>query len=70
MAYVMADFAKPISSPGLSLGDVLPTLPEDQLSLYLDLGPYANPSPYVVQEDASLSKVGLPDWVRIPSSCR
>lgn len=55
ISYAMSDFAKPISSSGLSIADV--TLTEDQLSLFLDLGPYANPSPYVVQEDASLSKV-------------
>jgi chloride channel 7 len=31
-------------------------LSDDDLSLFMDLGPYANPSFYVVQEDASLSK--------------
>jgi chloride channel 7 len=32
-------------------------LKEEQLDKYIDLGPYANPSYYVVQEDMSLSKV-------------
>ena len=31
-------------------------LSEADLDLFLDLGPYANPSYYVVQEDAALSK--------------
>jgi len=32
-------------------------LTAEQLGMYMDLGPYANPSYYVVQEDMSLSKV-------------
>lgn len=43
--------------------------------MYMDLGPYANPSYYVVQEDTSLSKVytlfrtlGLRHVVVIPRS--
>jgi len=29
------------------------------MAMHVDLGPYVNPSYYVVQEDASLSKVGV-----------
>ena len=31
-------------------------LSEADLDMFLDLGPYSNPSYYVVQEDAALSK--------------
>mmetsp|Transcript_23545 Transcript_23545/g.51672 ORF Transcript_23545/g.51672 Transcript_23545/m.51672 type:complete len:861 (+) Transcript_23545:337-2919(+) len=54
-SYDVSEFTKPISTPGLSIHDV--QLTPEQLDLYLDLGPYVNPSYYVVQEDASLSKV-------------
>ncbi|KAF5829363.1 putative chloride channel protein CLC-d [Dunaliella salina] len=54
-SYTTADFCKPISASGLSPADI--QLDEDQLGMYMDLGPYANPSYYVVQEDMSLSKV-------------
>mmetsp|Transcript_13825 Transcript_13825/g.37368 ORF Transcript_13825/g.37368 Transcript_13825/m.37368 type:complete len:858 (-) Transcript_13825:79-2652(-) len=54
-SYTTADFCKPISASGLSPADI--QLDEEQLGMYMDLGPYANPSYYVVQEDMSLSKV-------------
>ncbi|KAF8058892.1 CLC-D [Scenedesmus sp. PABB004] len=53
-SYQQSDFARPISEPppdaaGLSLS-------EQEQGMYIDLGPYANPSYYVVQEDTSLAK--------------
>jgi chloride channel 7 len=32
-------------------------LGEEELDMFLDLGPYVNPAPYIVQADTSLSKV-------------
>ena len=46
-SYEVSDFSKPLSTVGLSLADV--QLTPDQLDLYIDLGPYANSSYYVVQ---------------------
>jgi chloride channel 7 len=50
------DFAKPISTKGLTIEELESEL-GPYLNMYLDLGPYVDPSFYVVQEDASLSKV-------------
>eukprot|EP00241_Pyramimonas_parkeae_P016914 CAMPEP_0114281078 /NCGR_PEP_ID=MMETSP0059-20121206/2786_1 /TAXON_ID=36894 /ORGANISM="Pyramimonas parkeae, Strain CCMP726" /LENGTH=755 /DNA_ID=CAMNT_0001401535 /DNA_START=189 /DNA_END=2456 /DNA_ORIENTATION=- len=45
---------KAVSTRGLSVADV--NLETADMDLYLDLAPYVNPSPYVVQEDMSLNK--------------
>ncbi|KAI9115101.1 hypothetical protein K1719_014114 [Acacia pycnantha] len=49
------EFAKPVSSKGISIDDIL--LSSDELEMYIDLAPFLNPSPYIVPEDMSLSKV-------------
>lgn len=49
------EFAKPVSSKGISIDDI--HLSSDDLEMYIDLAPFLNPSPYVVPEDMSLSKV-------------
>ncbi|XP_010255989.1 PREDICTED: chloride channel protein CLC-d isoform X2 [Nelumbo nucifera] len=49
------DFAKPVSSKGISLDKI--HLSQDDLEMYIDLAPFLNPSPYVVPEDMSLAKV-------------
>eukprot|EP00878_Enallax_costatus_P009990 GHUV01010428.1.p1 GENE.GHUV01010428.1~~GHUV01010428.1.p1 ORF type:complete len:619 (+),score=131.54 GHUV01010428.1:162-2018(+) len=53
-SYQESDFVRPISEkqPGLDLH-----VSEQEQAMYLDLGPYVNPSYYVVQEDTSLAKV-------------
>ncbi|KAF6154241.1 hypothetical protein GIB67_036459 [Kingdonia uniflora] len=50
-----SEFVKPVSSKGLSIEDIHLSL--DDLEMYIDLAPYLNPSPYVVPEDMSLTKV-------------
>ncbi|XP_028773976.1 chloride channel protein CLC-d [Neltuma alba] len=49
------EFAKPVSSKGISIDDIL--LSSDDLEMYIDLAPFLNPSPYIVPEDMSLTKV-------------
>ncbi|XP_054821234.1 chloride channel protein CLC-d-like [Prosopis cineraria] len=49
------EFTKPISSKGICLNDI--HLSSDDLEKYIDLAPFLNPSPYIVPEDMSLSKV-------------
>ncbi|KAH7440920.1 hypothetical protein KP509_03G016200 [Ceratopteris richardii] len=51
----MTDFAKQASSKGLSLQDIY--LTPEEMALYIDLEPFVNPSPYIVPEDMSLTKV-------------
>lgn len=51
----VTDFVKPVSSKGLSVQDIL--LTPEEMDLYLDLEPFVNPSPYIVPEDMSLTKV-------------
>lgn len=46
---------KPVSSKGISINDI--HLTPDDLEMYIDLAPFLNPSPYVVPEDMSLTKV-------------
>lgn len=46
---------KPASSKGISINDI--HLSPDDLEMYIDLAPFVNPSPYVVPEDMSLTKV-------------
>lgn len=50
-----SEFVKPVSSKGLSIDDIY--LSSDDLEMYIDLAPFLNPSPYVVPEDMSLTKV-------------
>ncbi|KAI5423493.1 hypothetical protein KIW84_046445, partial [Lathyrus oleraceus] len=49
------EFAKPVSSKGISLDDI--HLTSEDLEMYIDLAPFLNPSPYIVPEDMSLTKV-------------
>lgn len=51
----LSEFVKPISSKGLTIDDIY--LTPDDFEMYIDLAPFVNPSPYVVPEDMSLSKV-------------
>lgn len=46
---------KPASSKGISIDDI--NLSSEDLEMYIDLLPYLNPSPYIVPEDMSLTKV-------------
>ncbi|KAH1046754.1 hypothetical protein J1N35_037538 [Gossypium stocksii] len=50
-----SEFAKPVSSKGISINDI--HLSSDDLEMYIDLALFLNPSPYVVPEDMSLTKV-------------
>ncbi len=54
-SYTQSEFTFPISEPQPSVASL--RLSDEQMSMHIDLGPYVNPSYYVVQEDASLSKV-------------
>jgi len=49
------EFAKPVSSKGICIDDI--NLSSDDLEMYIDLAPFLNPSPYIVPEDMSLTKV-------------
>ncbi|KAL1536071.1 chloride channel protein CLC-d-like isoform X2 [Salvia divinorum] len=51
----LTEFVKPVSSKGISIDDI--HLTPDDLEMYIDLVPFLNPSPYVVPEDMSLTKV-------------
>ncbi len=51
-SYHMAEFASPISEGGPGLEQVV--LSNEQLGMFLDLGPYVNPSYYVVQVRAGM----------------
>ncbi|KAG6393136.1 hypothetical protein SASPL_147371 [Salvia splendens] len=51
----LTEFVKPVSSKGISIDDI--HLTPDDLEMYIDLVPFFNPSPYVVPEDMSLTKV-------------
>lgn len=53
--HIFSEFVKPASSRGLSIDDI--HLSSDDLEMYIDLAPFLNPSPYVVPEDMSLTKV-------------
>ncbi|GAB4851112.1 hypothetical protein Ancab_030406 [Ancistrocladus abbreviatus] len=50
-----SEFVKPVSSKGISLDDI--HLSQDDLEMYIDLASFLNPSPYIVPEDMSLTKV-------------
>lgn len=50
-----SEFVKPATSRGLSIDDI--HLSSDDLEMYIDLAPFLNPSPYVVPEDMSVTKV-------------
>ncbi|XP_017223054.1 chloride channel protein CLC-d isoform X2 [Daucus carota subsp. sativus] len=51
----ISEFVKPASSKGLSIHDI--HLSHDDLEMYIDLAPFVNPSPYIVPDDMSLTKV-------------
>lgn len=59
------EFVKPASSKGMSIDDI--HLSSDDLEMYIDLAPFLNPSPYIVPEDMSLTKVCNFISVFIPS---
>ncbi|XP_059649903.1 chloride channel protein CLC-d isoform X2 [Cornus florida] len=50
-----SEFVKPVSSKGICIDDI--HLSPDDLEMYIDLAPFVNPSPYIVSEDMSLTKV-------------
>ncbi|KAJ4956406.1 hypothetical protein NE237_013189 [Protea cynaroides] len=50
-----SEFVKPVSSKGLSIDKIY--LSPDDIEMYIDLAPFLNPSPYIVPEDMSLTKV-------------
>lgn len=51
----ISEFVKPVSSKGISINDI--HLSHDDMEMYLDLAPFVNPSPYIVPDDMSLTKV-------------
>ncbi|XP_047315307.1 chloride channel protein CLC-d-like isoform X2 [Impatiens glandulifera] len=51
----LSEFVKPVSSKGITIEDI--HLSSDDMEMYIDLAPLANPSPYIVPEDMSLTKV-------------
>jgi hypothetical protein len=55
-SHSVTDFAKPGSGKMIRIEDVV--LSEDEMEHYVDLAPFLNPAPYVVQEHMSLTKVG------------
>lgn len=48
---------KPASGKGISIEDI--HLSSDDLEMFLDLAPFLNPSPYIVPEDMSVTKVTI-----------
>ncbi|XP_043725309.1 chloride channel protein CLC-d-like isoform X3 [Telopea speciosissima] len=50
-----SEFVKRVSSKGMSVDKI--HLSPDDLEMYIDLAPFLNPSPYIVPEDMSLTKV-------------
>lgn len=55
-SHSVTDFAKPGSGKMIRIEDVV--LSEDEMEHYVDLAPFLNPAPYLVQEHMSLTKVG------------
>ncbi|KAF3457165.1 hypothetical protein FNV43_RR01822 [Rhamnella rubrinervis] len=53
--HAFSEFVKPASGKGLSIEDI--HLSSDDLDMFLDLAPFLNPSPYIVPEDMSVTKV-------------
>ena len=53
-SYSLSDFSKPVSSKGLSIDDVF--LSHHHLTQWIDLRPFLNPTPYIVDEDMALTK--------------
>jgi chloride channel 7 len=53
--YDVRDFAKPVSSKGVSIHDI--NISPAEMEMYIDLEPFVNPTPYIVPEDMSLTKV-------------
>ncbi|CAI5467697.1 unnamed protein product [Closterium sp. Yama58-4] len=54
-SYSFSDFAKPVSTKGITIGDI--ELSREDLTLWIDLGPFLNPTPFIVDENMSLTKV-------------
>jgi chloride channel 7 len=61
------EFLKPASSKGISIDDI--HLSSDDLEMYIDLAPFLNPSPYIVPEDMSLTKVIISFLLHIRLFC-
>lgn len=53
--YDVRDFTKPVSSKGLSIYEI--DISPVEMEMYIDLQPFVNPTPYIVPEDMSLTKV-------------
>lgn len=53
--YDVRDFTKPVSSKGISIYDI--DISAQEMEMYIDLQPFVNPTPYIVPEDMSLTKV-------------
>merc|ERR1712196_231536 len=53
--YAHMDFSKVPTSAGLSVDDI--HLSSDEETMYINLLPFVNPNPYVVQQQTSLGKV-------------
>lgn len=53
--YDVRDFTKPVSSKGLSIDEI--DISPVEMDMYIDLQPFVNPTPYIVPEDMSLTKV-------------
>ena len=49
------DFTKPVSSKGVSIYEI--NITPLEMEMFLDLQPFVNPTPYIVPEDMSLTKV-------------
>nr|GMD66106.1 chloride channel protein CLC-D [Ipomoea batatas] len=64
----LSEFVKPVSSKGISIGDI--HLTQDDMEMYIDLAPFINPSPYIVPEDMSLTKLGLRHILVVPRASR
>ncbi|KAF5752283.1 chloride channel protein CLC-d [Tripterygium wilfordii] len=53
--HTFSEFVKPASSKGISIDDI--HLSGDDMEMYIDLALFLNPSPYIIPEDMSLTKV-------------
>lgn len=53
--YDVRDFTKPVSSKGVSIYEI--NITPQEMEMFIDLQPFVNPTPYIVPEDMSLTKV-------------
>ena len=53
--YDNRDFIKPVSSKGVSIYEI--NITPQEMEMFIDLQPFVNPTPYIVPEDMSLTKV-------------